>query len=180
MKQALLSISSAFFISTFTTFKFLEFLTFFPSFAPYAAYIPSLLPLIIGLGYASYVGYVSYNKYLKALSFKSNSLYWKYIPEKYRNSKIFPSFSWDNINSETNSFMIELIEDDINKKWPVINIPKETRKIIENEEIIGDTTIEYKGISDNASCALFILYEIKKEKITLEEVNNEEKFKELI
>ena len=53
--------------------------------------------------------------------------------------------------------MIELIEDDINKKWQVINIPKQSRKIIENEEMIGETTIEYKGISENASCALFIL-----------------------
>ena len=94
--------------------------------------------------------------------------------------KYFLAFSWNNVNSNTKSFMIELIEDDINKKWQVINIPKESRKIIENEEIIGETTIEYKGISDNASCALFILYEINKEKITLEEANDKEKLKELV
>ena len=76
--------------------------------------------------------------------------------------------------------MIELIEDDINKKWQVINIPKQSRKIIENEEMIGETTIEYKGISENASCALFILYEINKEKITLKEANDIELLKELV
>ena len=177
LKQAILSISSAFFISSFATqVGIAGFLYLFPNFIPYAAYIPTLLPLIVGLGF----GYASYNKYYKTLRFESDSLYSKYIPEKYRNSKIFPSFSWNNVNSNTKSLMIELIEDDINKKWQVINIPKETRKIIENEEIMGETTIEYKGISDNASCVLFILYEINKEKITLEEANDKEKLKELV
>ena len=45
---------------------------------------------------------------------------------------------------------------------------------------MGETTIEYKGISDNASCVLFILYEINKEKITLEDANDKEKLKELV
>ena len=39
---------------------------------------------------------------------------------------------------------------------------------------------QYKGISFNASCALFILYEINKEKITLEEMNDPEKMKNLV
>ena len=39
--------------------------------------------------------------------------------------------------------MIELIEDDIHKKWQVINIPRETNKITENENILGDTIIEF-------------------------------------
>ena len=37
-----------------------------------------------------------------------------------------------------------------------------------------------KGISYNASCALFILYGINKEKITLEELNDADKMKELV
>ena len=176
LKQAILYISSAFFISTFTAIGINGFLSLFPNFVPFAPYIPNLLPLIVGLGFS----YHAYKKYHKTLIFESNSLYSKYIPEKYRNSKIFPSFSWNNVNSNTKSFMIQLIEDDINKKWQVINIPKQSRKIIENEEIIGETTIEYKGISDNASCALFILYEINKEKITLKEANDIEILKELV
>ena len=107
-------------------------------------------------------------------------MYSKYIPEKYRNEKIFPSFTWKNVSFKTKSFIIELIEDDINKKWQVINISKDINKIIENTNINGETIIEYKGISDNASCALFILYEISEEKITLEELNNPEKMKDLV
>ena len=60
------------------------------------------------------------------------------------------------------------------------NISKDINKIIENTNINGETIIEYKGISDNASCALFILYEISEEKITLEELNNPEKMKDLV
>ena len=181
IKQAILSISSAFFISSFKISKIsialyiLEWL--FPSLSPYLAFIPSLLPLIGGLGYASYVGL---NFYFKTLKLKSNSLYSKYIPEKYKKEKIFPSFTWENISYYSKSFMIELIEDDIHKKWQVINIPREINKITENENIIGETIIEYKGISDNASCALFILYELNKEKVTLEEINNQEKLKEIV
>ena len=181
IKQAILSISSAFFISSFCTggIKFATayiIQTFVPSLACYLAYIPSLLPIICGIGYASYAGY----NYFKTLKLKSNSLYSKYIPEKYKKEKIFPSFTWENISNKTKSFMIELIEDDIHKKWQVINIPRETNKITENENILGDTIIEYKGISDNASCALFILYELNKEKVTLEEINDQEKLKEIV
>ena len=180
-KQAILSISSAFFISSFNISKLsiaLYILEWFvPSLSPYLAFIPSLLPLIGGLGYASYVGL---NFYFKTLKLKSNSLYSKYIPEKYKKEKIFPSFTWENISYHSKSFMIELIEDDIHKKWQVINIPREINKITENENIIGETIIEYKGISDNASCALFILYELNKEKVTLEEINNQEKLKEIV
>jgi len=181
LKQAILSISSAFFISSFYSGEIviasylLSYL--FPSLAPYLAFIPSLLPLIGGLGY---VGYIGYNFFFKNIKLKSNSLYSNYIPEKYKKEKIFPSFTWENISYNTKSFMIELIEDDINKKWQVINIPRKTNKITENENIIGDTIIEYKGISDNASCALFILYEINKEKVTLEEINDQNKFKEIV
>ena len=181
IKQAILSISSAFFISSFCTggIKFATayiIQTFVPSLACYLAYIPSLLPIICGIGYASYAGY----NYFKTLKLKSNSLYSKYIPEKYKKEKIFPSFTWENISNKTKSFMIELIEDDIHKKWQVINIPRETNKITENENILGDTIFEYKGISDNASCALFILYELNKEKVTLEEINEQEKLKEIV
>lgn len=126
------------------------------------------------------IGY-SVSKYLsKNLILKSNSLYSKYIPDKYRQEKIFPSFTWENFSYSTKSFIIQLIEDDINKKWQVINIPREKNEIKENTIINGETIIEYKGISYNASCALFILYGINKEKITLEELNDVDKMKELV
>ena len=55
IKQAILSNSSAFFISSFCTggIKFDYIIqTFAPSLACYLAYIPSLLPIICGIGYA--------------------------------------------------------------------------------------------------------------------------------
>ena len=182
IKQAILSISSSFFKASFCsiiveTISLKLILHFVPSLSPYAAFIPTLLPLFVGIGYAGYRGY---NLYYKALELKSDSLYSKYIPEKYRKEKIFPSFTWKNVSSKAKSFIIELIEDDVNKKWQIINIPKYSNKIIENDDINGETIIEYKGISFNASCALFILYEINKEKITLEEMNDPEKMKNLV
>ena len=189
IKQAILSISSSFFTASFCAGGALvagEMMSsFFPSLAPYSAFIPSFSPLsavIAGIAVIGCVGIAGYNYYSssKVLELKSYSLYSKYIPEKYRNEKIFPSFTWENVSFKTKSFIIELIEDDINKKWQVINISKDINKIIENTNINGETIIEYKGISDNASCALFILYEISKEKITLEELNNPEKMKDLV
>ena len=59
--------------------------------------------------------------YFKPLNLKSNSLYSKYIPEKYKKEKKFPSFTWENISYKAKSFMIELIEDDIHKKWQVFS-----------------------------------------------------------
>ena len=185
IKQAILSISSSFFKASFYTgealFAAKIIFSFFPSLAPYAAFIPTFLPLYATIAGIGYVGIAGYNYYSsKVLELKSDSLYSKYIPEKYRKEKIFPSFTWENVSSKTKSFIIELIEDDINKKWQVINIAKDCNKIIENTNINGETIIEYKGISDNASCALFTLYEINKEKITLEEMNNPEKMKDLV
>ena len=182
IKQAILSISSSFFKASFCTgivetISLKLILHFVPSLSPYVAFIPTLLPLFVGIGYAGFRGY---NLYYKALELKSDSLYSKYIPEKYRKEKIFPSFTWKNVSSEAKSFIIELIEDDVNKKWQIINIPKYSNKIIENDDINEETIIEYKGISFNASCALFILYEINKEKITLEEMNAPEKMKNLV
>lgn len=184
IKQAILSISSSFFKASFYTGNALVATSIipylFPSLAPYAAFIPSFLPLYVTIAGIGYVGIVGTNYFSKVLELKSDSLYSKYIPEKYRKEKIFPSFTWENVSSKTKSFIIELIEDDIKKKWQVINIAKDSNKIIENSNINGETIIEYKGISYNASCALFILYEINKEKITLEELNNPEKMKDLV
>ena len=188
IKQAILSISSSFFKASFYTGETLfsvnlisNIISFlFPSLAPYLTFIPSFLPLYATVAGIGCVGIVGCNYFSKVLELKSDSLYSKYIPEKYRKEKIFPSFTWENVSSKTKSFIIELIENDIDKKWQVINIAKDSNKIIENTNINGETIIEYKGISDNASCALFILYEINKEKITLEEMNNPEKMKDLV
>ena len=180
IKQVILSISSIAFYTSFATAGAMTFTGLFNIFTGFSLSNPYLLPLFVGSLGVGCIGY-SVSKYLsKNLILKSNSLYSKYIPDKYRQEKIFPSFTWENFSYSTKSFIIELIEDDINKKWQVINIPREKNEIKENTIINGETIIEYKGISYNASCALFILYGINKEKITLEELNDADKMKELV
>jgi hypothetical protein len=177
IKQIILSISS---IAFCTSFAAAGMMTLAGLLGVFALSGPFLVPLFVGGLGVGCVG-CSVSQYLFGnLILKSNSLYSKYIPDKYRQEKIFPSFTWKNFGYFTKSFIIELIEDDINKKWQVINIPREKNEIKENTIINGETIIEYKGISYNASCALFILYGINKEKITLEELNNPKKMEELV
>ena len=177
IKQIILSISSLAFCTSFVA---AGMMTLAGLLGVFTLSGPFLVPLFVGGLGVGCVG-CSVSQYLFGnLILKSSSLYSKYIPDKYRQEKIFPSFTWENFGIFTKSFIIELIEDDINKKWQVINIPREKNEIKENTIINGETIIEYKGISYNASCVLFILYGINKEKITLEELNNPKEMKELV
>ena len=102
------------------------------------------------------------------LALFSESTYSQYIPRKYREYCI-PTLCWNGVSKNAKSFAIELIEDGY-RKWLMINIKKWIRKIHnENYLDVGDTIVEYKGISKHPYKITFILYELKKEICTPEE-----------
>ena len=96
------------------------------------------------------------------LSFFSESLYFQYIPKKFREYCI-PILSWKGVSNKAKCFAIELVEDGY-RKWLIINIKKWIRKIHnDNYFDVGETVCEYKGISKNPYKVTFILYELKEE-----------------
>ena len=112
----------------------------------------------------------------KNLSLFSDSLYYQYIPKKFREYCI-PTLCWNGVKN-AKSFAIELVEDGI-RKWLVINIKKWIRKIDnENYFDVGDTIVEYSGISKHPFKVTFILYELKKERFKPEEWGVGENIKE--
>ena len=96
------------------------------------------------------------------------SLFYNYLPEKYRKN-IIPSIKWIN-HPLCESCSIELIIDDKydDPAFLIINVNK---KIIEINEFNqnGDVLIKYKGIPENAFSAYFAIYMFNKEKITIKE-----------
>ena len=104
------------------------------------------------------------------LELNSDCLYYKYIPKKYR--FINPNLRWKNVSNKAKSFAIEMIDENYEYKWLVLNIPCSVREIHSNNNI-GDTIIQYKGISDNSLRIFFNLYELKNEKpLTLKDWKN--------
>ena len=96
----------------------------------------------------------------RELMFYSDSLYFKYIPRKYREYAI-PVMKWKNPPIETKSFIIELIlnEDRKNPSWLVINIPAKPKEMEFNEfSKEGDTIIKFRGIPENGFSGIFFLY----------------------
>lgn len=92
--------------------------------------------------------------------FYSESLYFKYVPKKYRNYAI-PTMKWRDPPIESKSFAIELIvnEDGMSPNWLVINIPAKPREMEINEmSKEGETIIKYRGIPENAFSGCFFLY----------------------
>ena len=98
----------------------------------------------------------------------SDNLYYQYIPLKFREYGI-PTLSWNGVSNKVKSFAIELIEDG-NRKWLIINIKKSLR-VIDNDNYldVGDTIVDYKGISKNPYKVTFILYGLSKEQFSPEE-----------
>ena len=94
----------------------------------------------------------------KKLFFYSDSLYYQYIPRKYREYAI-PTLKWENVPINAKSYAIELIinEDGKNPSWQVINIPP---KVLEYNEFSNEGEIieKYKGIPENMFTGCFILY----------------------
>ena len=126
-------------------------------------YIPGQI-IIAGLT-STVFGYIGgkINQYFnedenKKLIFYSDSLYFQYIPKKYR-ELVIPTFKWENPPLKARSYAIELIvnEDGKNPSWLVINIPGKIREFNE-ESKDGKTIINYKGVPENAFCGCFILY----------------------
>ena len=113
-------------------------------------------------------------KYLKNIMFYNDrefycdSLYYGYLPEKFR-KKYIPTLKWNNNNKKARSFAIELIIDDEYNKpnFLIINIPVDSSEINESSQN-GDIIINYNGIPENAFSAYFNLYTYDKDKIDLE------------
>ena len=107
-----------------------------------------------------------------------NSFYKNYIPLQFREEGNIPDLFWKDVNKNTKSLALEAIIDQKYKTWSVINIPPHERKISPN---IGETLIKYgKFRHYNPNTVDFMLYSLKKEKITKEEWNDQKKNKDLI
>ena len=138
--------------------------------------------IFIGLGTGIAGGLVGglFGRWLNStkMTLNCNSFYKNYIPLKFREEGNIPDLFWENINKKTKSLALEVIIDKKYKTWSVINIPPKTRKITAN---IGETLIKYgKFRHYNPNTVDFLLYSIKKEKITKEEWNDQKNNKELI
>ena len=143
-------------------FKLLVFLDLSPG---------KIISIAIGIGIAA--GFIIHKIFtekdeIKELALFSDSLYYQYIPRKFREYCI-PTLYWKGTSKKCKSFAIELIEDGY-RKWLVINIKKWIRKIDNDNYLdIGEHIVEYKGISNNPHKITFILYELKKEKFKPED-----------
>ena len=138
--------------------------------------------IFIGLGSGIVGGVIGglFGRYLNSnkMELNCNSFYESYIPLKFREEGNIPDFFWKDVNKKAKSLAIEAIIDRKYKTWSVINIPPKTRKITAD---VGETLIKYgKFRHYNPSFFDYMLYSIKKEKITKEEWNDQNKNKELI
>ena len=110
----------------------------------------------------------------RELVFYSDSLYFKYIPKKYREYAI-PTLRWKDPPLDSKSFTIELIvnEDGGNPSWLVINIPAKPKEMEINElSKEGETMIKYRGIPENAFSGCFCLYVFNIPKINYKDFKN--------
>ena len=100
----------------------------------------------------------------KELIFYTDSLYYQYVPKKYREYAI-PTLKWDNVPYNAKSYAIELIvnEDGQNPNLLVINIPPKSREYNELSKD-GEIIISYKGIPENVfnGCFIFYVFDLKK------------------
>ena len=120
--------------------------------------------------------YINKEEKRNELTFFSDSLYYQYIPTKFREYCI-PTLYWNGTSEKAKSYAIELVEDGY-RKWLIINIKKWIRKISnENYLDVGETIVDYKGISRNPYQVTFILYELKKDNFEPEDWGVGEKAK---
>ena len=138
--------------------------------------------VLIGLGSGIVGGLIGglFGRFLTSqkMILNCNSFYKNYIPLKFREEGNIPDLFWEGINKNTKSLALEVIIDQKYKTWSVINIPPQTRKISPD---VGETLIKYGRFRHyNPNTVDFMLYSIKKEKITQEEWNDQKKNKELI
>ena len=127
----------------------------------------------IGAGYISskITNKINENELKRDLIFYSDSLYFKYVPKKYREYAI-PTLKWKNPPLASKSFVIELIIDENGKDpyWVVINIPAKPEKMEINElSHEGETIVKYRGLPENAFSGTFCLYAFNINKINYDE-----------
>ena len=148
----------------------MNFISLYPYFSLSLGLGAIFAPYIFILFYSIYALKNKFTKKKNKLTLFSDCLYYQYIPKKFREYCV-PTLSWKGTSKEVKSFVLELIEDGY-RKWLIINIKKDIKEINnDNFMDVGDTIIEYKGISKNPNKVAFILYEINKEKINVEDLD---------
>ena len=138
--------------------------------------------ILIGLGTGLIGGLIGglFGRFLTSskMTLNCNSFYKNYIPLKFREENNIPDLFWEGVNKYSKSLAIEVIIDQKYKTWSVINIPPQTRKISPD---IGETLIKYSKFRHyNPNTVDFMLYSIKKEKITKEDWEDQKNNKDLI
>ena len=139
--------------------------------------LPGVVVPLLAIGLGKGVGfairklrnyYINKNETKNELIFFSDSLYYQYIPKKFREYFILTLY-WKGVSKKAKSFAIELVEV-VYRKWLIINIKNGLEKISNDNYLdVGETIIVNKGISRNPYKVTFILYELKKENFKAED-----------
>ena len=134
---------------------------------PGAVIISGLVGLGVGFIAGKIVNKIKEKEEKRKLLFYSDSLYFKYVPKKYREYAI-PTLKWKDAPLNSKSFALELIVNENGKDphWVIINIPPKKGEMEINElSNEGETIIKYKGIPENAFSGCFSLYVFNIKKI---------------
>ena len=141
---------------------------------PGAILIGGLAGIIFGFIGGKIVNKINEKEIKREMIFYSDSLYFKYVPRKYREYAI-PTLKWKNPPLDSKSFAIELIvnEDGRDPFWVVINIPAKPKEMEINEfSKEGETIIKYRGRPENAFSGCFCLYVFNIPKINYKDFKN--------
>ena len=138
---------------------------------PGAIIIGGLVGIAFGFIGAKVANKINEKETKRQLLFYSDSLYFKYVPKKYREYAI-PTLKWRDPPLESKSFAIELIVNENGKDphWVVINIPAKPKEMEINElSKEGETMVKYRGIPENCFSGCFFLYVFDIKKINYKE-----------
>ena len=127
---------------------------------PGAIIVSGIVGIGVGFIAGKIVGKIKAIEKERNFLFYSDSLYFKYVPKKYREYAI-PTLKWKDAPLKSKSFALELIVNENGKKpnWLIINIPPKVGEMEINElSDEGETIIKYKGIPENAFSGCFCLY----------------------
>ena len=138
---------------------------------PGAIIIGGLVGIAFGFIGAKVANKINEKETKRQLLFYSDTLYFKYVPKKYREYAI-PTLKWRDPPLESKSFAIELIVNENGKDphWVVINIPAKPKEMEINElSKEGETMVKYRGIPENCFSGCFFLYVFDIKKINYKE-----------
>ena len=127
---------------------------------PGAVIIGGLVGVVFGFIAAKITNKINQKEANRQLIFYSDSIYFKYVPRKYREYAI-PTLKWKDAPLASKSFALELIVNENGKEpyWVVINIPAKPGEMEINElSKEGETMVKYRGIPENAFSGCFFLY----------------------